>query len=738
MLHAATLRSPHPRAAIRSRDGSRAAAMPGVRAVLFGGDIPGENRVPVIHDDMPLLAGDEVRYVGEPVALVAADDETTARRSLAAVRVDYEPLQPLLDFRISTASTAPNLFGADNVFARHVLERGDAAAGKQKSAWMVSRTFETPCQEHAYIETQGMLAVPLPNGGVDVTGSLQCPFYVQAALATALGLPLAKVRVRQATTGGAFGGKEDVPSIVAGHAALLALAAGRPVRLVYRRDEDIVSMSKRHRSQVRLAMGCDAKGRLTFIEGEVLLDGGAYATLSPVVLWRSVIHAAGAYTCPNVSVTGRVVATNTVPAGAFRGFGSPQSLFAIESLMDELAAAAGIDPAEMRRINILREGERTSAGQVVDHSCGLEETLEKALASSGWTEKKKAFRSEQGPVRQGIGLSTIFYGVGLGAGGKHMARAGTFLQIAADASVQIAVGTTELGQGMRTVLAQITAEALGLPYENVAWLDTDTSRVPDSGPTVASRSTTLSGNALLDACSQAKRAIVQAAAGLIGRDPGELEIRDGAVRPARGGGNGITVVEAIAECNRRNAPMTFQGFSVAPETSWDAEKGCGSPYFVYAYATNVAHVAVHTRTGAIDVIKVWAAHDVGRAVNPRAVEGQIEGGVLQGLGFALSEEFALRDGRPLQTDLATYVIPCAPDAPAVEAVIVESPFRGGPFGAKGFGEQPLMGIAPAVLNAVRDAVGIRIDTLPTTPEKVWEKLRKNAGEPGEDEGGRRT
>lgn len=726
VLHAATLRSPHPRALIKAVNVAAAASLPGVKAVLLARDIPGRNEVPVVLDDMPLLAGNYVNYVGEPIALVAAETADAARSAALAIDVEYEPLPPLCDPEASRDAGSARLFGDDNTFATHSLRRGDPSRARRDSAATVNGFFETPCQEHAYLETQGMLAIPSSERGIEIIGSMQCPFYVQAALARTLALPLSRIVVRQAATGGAFGGKEDVPSLPACHAALLALKTGRPVKLIYRRDEDIICMSKRHPSRVRLEIGCDSGGKLTFVEGDLLLDGGAYATLSPVVLWRSVIHAAGTYVCPNVEITGRAVATNHVPSGAFRGFGSPQSLFAIESLMDELAIRTGRDPAELRRLNIVREGDPTTAGQVIDHSCGLEETLDRVLQASGWKAKKKS-PATKGSLRSGIGLSTVFYGVGLGAGGRHMARTGAFLNIASDASVQVAVGTTELGQGMQTVLAQIAAEALGIPSNRIAWIETDTSRVPDSGPTVASRATTMSGNALLDACRQARDIFFQAASGHLGVSAERLELAGNTIRAKGKSGKGLPVDRAIALCHEERRPMTFQGFAKAEGTSWDAAAGQGSPYLVYAYAANVVQVEVNTRTGAVTVLKVWAAHDVGRAINPAAVEGQIEGGVVQGLGYALYEEYGFRSGYPFNPDLTTYVIPGVTDVPSIEPIIVEAPYRHGPFGAKGFGEQPLMGVAPAVLNAIRDAVGTRITRLPATPERVIEAMRQKEG-----------
>ena len=726
MLHAAVLRSPHAHAKILRCDDSAARRLPGVRAILWAKDIPGKNVVHVVFDDQPLLAEEEVRYVGEPVALVAADDEATARKALSLIRVDYEPLPAVTDFEHAMDADAPKLYGEDNLFAHHKIRKGNTEKAFEEADFVVEGTFYTPYQEHAYLEPQGMVVIP-DSGGLEVIGSMQCPFYVQGTVADVTGLPLARVRVRQSATGGGFGGKEDVPSLVAGQAALLAFVLKRPVRLIYRRDEDIISMSKRHPARIDVRMACDGEGRLTAVETRYLIDGGAYATLSPVVLWRGTVHAAGAYSVPNVKIDAYAVATNHVPCGAFRGFGSPQVLFAVESVVDELACKVGLDPAEFRRRNLLHEGETTATGYRIPGSCGLEETFNRAMERSGWARRKEELHSEPGPVRRGLGMSTIFYGVGLGAGGKHLARTGAFLQIGADGSVQLAVGTTEMGQGMRTVLRQIAAEALGISYEQVAMLDVDTSRVPDSGPTVASRATTMSGLAILDAADQAKAVLAPVAAKLLGAFPEAVVFRDGVCSAA---GKQVPFQEVAAEAHAQRLRMAFQGFAVSPDTSWDPETGQGKAYVVYAYATNIVQAAVDTRTGEVTVEKVWAAHDVGKAVNPTTAEGQIEGGALQGLGYGLMEEMWSDGERIPNVDFTTYVIPTAADAPEIEPIIVEHPYREGPFGAKGFGEQPLMGMAPALTNAIRDAVGVRLYRIPATPERVWALLRRKNSPPG--------
>ncbi|MBI5490762.1 MAG: molybdopterin-dependent oxidoreductase [Deltaproteobacteria bacterium] len=730
MLHAAVVRSPHPYARLRAIHPHAALALDGVVAVAAADDIPGPNVVHIVLDDQPLLAEEFVRYAGEPVALVAATSRDVARAAAAAVTVDYEPLAPLLDARES-AGNAVRIFAQDNVFAHHRIRRGDLEAGFAAAAVVVEQEYRTGYQEHAYLEPQGMIAVPEPDGAMTVYGSMQCPFYVQLALCDTLGLPKSKVRVVQTVTGGGFGGKEDVPSLVAGQAALLARVTGRPVKLIYSREEDIAVTSKRHPARIRCRTGAAKDGSLVAAEVDMLYDGGAYATLSPVVLWRGTVHAVGAYRCPNVRVDARAVATNRVPCGAFRGFGSPQVLFAAESQMDRLAEALGLDPAEIRRRNLLRPGDQTITGQVLQDSVGAAAVLERALRHAEWEERKPPVDGEVrtyslGPPilddrrRRGRGLALVHYGSGLGAGGSRLDRSGAFVQLHEDASVTAAVGTTEMGQGMETVLGQLVAEELGVLPSDVRLLPADTSRVPDSGPTVASRSTTCSGNALRDACAPLRRMLLDVASEKLGVPTAAVDLLGGF---ARAGEKRVTIGEVVAECAARRLPLAKMGHHVAPKNTWNAELGQGDAYEVYAWAAVVADVVVDSATGQVVVERIVAAHDVGKAVNPTGVEAQIEGGSVQGAGYAVCEELLAPRGIVLNPDFGTYVIPTAADAPRVEPLIVEEPYPRGPHGAKGFGEQPLMAVAPAVIAAIHDAVGVRLSEIPATPERLLAALQ---------------
>ncbi len=690
------LRSPHAHARIAHLDVLQARAIPGVRAALTAADIPGQNLIPLIQADWPVLAGEFVRHVGEPVALVAADDPQALRQGLAAIVVDYEPRAPLLDMEEALRS--------GEVLTQWRVRRGEAGAALSRSDLVVVEgTYRTPYQEHAYIEPNGMIAMPDGTGGVTVMGSLQCPFYVQKAVSSALGFELNRVRIVQTVTGGGFGGKEDAPSSPGAHTALLAMATGRPVRLVLSREEDMATMSKRHPGRIKMTLGATREGHLVAAEVDYLLDGGAYTTLSPVVLFRGTVHACGPYRVPNVRVDARVVRTHKVPCGAFRGFGEPQVVFAAESLMDRLADALGMDPLELRRKNALGVGDDTITGHRLQSSVGFREVLDKVAEASDWEKKRFAFAQDKGTVRRGIGLACSYYGVGLGALGKHLNPAGANLVVAADGSVTVAVGTTEIGQGMVVVLTQITAEALGCPSELVRVVEADTSRVPDSGPTVASRTTVMSGNAIKDAAAKirAEMAKVRAAEG----------------RPWK---------DAVALCVKHQVGLAAHGWAVPPDTSFDLATGQGEPYICYSFSANVVEAEVDTETGETRVTRVVSGHDCGKVVNPTTGEGQIEGGVVQGLGYALTEEHSLKDGRIVNDQFSTYIIPTSMDVPEIQSLIVEHEYPWGPYGAKGLGETPIIAVAPAVTAAIAHATGVRLVEIPATPERVWAALREKA------------
>jgi CO/xanthine dehydrogenase Mo-binding subunit len=537
MLYGKAIRSDRPHARILRLDLSRVLAHPNVACVVTAKDIPGRNCIPIIYEDMPLLAEEVVRYVGEPIALLAAETREDAEEAAKLAQIEYEDLPAVFDPLEAIKPEAPQVAVPSaaekgNIFNHMVIRKGDVGKGFAEADVIVEGEYRVGYQEHAYLEPQGMIAVPEENG-MAVYGTLQCPFYVQKAVAAVLGLPLSRVRVVQTATGGGFGGKEDVPSQVAAMAAVLAWKSGRPVKVVFDRAEDIATTSKRHPGIILYKTGAKRDGTLTAVEVEFYYNAGAYQTLSSSVLWRGLIHAAGPYRIPNVKIDAYSVATNTVPCGAFRGFGSPQVIFAHESQMDELARRLGMDPLELRRKNALREGDETATAQVLTESVGLLSCIDRAKDLSRWEERKRAveeFNRREKFRRRGLGVSTVMYGVGMGAKAPLLDKAGAYVKLEADGSITVAVGNTEMGQGAMTVLAQIAAEALEVPLSVIQMAPVDTSRVPDSGPTVASRTTTVQGMAVLDAARKLKAKINLAIQEILGyaalRCGGHARLRD--------------------------------------------------------------------------------------------------------------------------------------------------------------------------------------------------------------------
>jgi CO/xanthine dehydrogenase Mo-binding subunit len=717
MLHGRAFYSSIPHGIIRSIDVREAQVYPGVVCVLTAGDIPGQNEIGVVKEGQPLLAHDKVRYIGDCIALIAAESAEAAEQASRRIKIDYEELPGVFNPEEALKTGLAPIYPRGNKALHLKLRKGDTEEGFRQADVILERRYEVKHQEHAYLETQGAVAVPGPGNEMNLYGSIQCPFYVQKAVARCLGIPYSMVKVFQVAMGGGFGGKEDIPSEICARAALMAAATGRPVKFVLSREEDLLTTSKRHPMIMDYRIGARKDGRLTALEAVIYADCGAYDSLSPVVLFRTNVHAAGPYVIPNVRVDTMGAYTNQFPNGAMRGFGQPQVAFASESLMDELAFKLGLDPMELRLRNALREGSLTATSQCLTESVGLVETIEKAREASGWDKKIEEFKNQAGEVRRGIGMAACYYGVSLGSKGWSLDKAGAHIQVWQDGSISVAVGNVDMGQGALTVLTQIAAEALGVRPERVRVLDASTCYVPDSGPSVASRTTLLAGNAVIDAAGRLREKLIGVAASLLEVPPGEVRsIQDGYCA----GGREISFEKAAKECYLRNVCLSDMGYFAAPPLAWDEEVSQGEAYFIYSYAAHVAEVEVNTRSGEVRVLDFTAVHDVGRALNPQSLEGQIEGGSLQGVGYALYENMAMKDGRLLSSSLATYTIPTALDAPGFRVILVENPYSGGPFGAKGFAETPLIPSAPAVANAVFNAVGCRARRLPILPEDIVE------------------
>lgn len=734
MLHAAVATSEHPHAWLDGVDVTEARAAAGVAAVLTAEDVPGDNMIAVASADQPLLATDKVRWRGDRLAIVAAETPLQARHAASLVKGDYRPLPGVFDVEEALKKGAPILHEkhkTKNLAAKGCVYKGDIKKGFAAADVVIEETFDIGMQEHAYLEPQGCVAVPERDGTMTVYASMQCPFYVQDAVSKLCRLPLSAVRVVQSVTGGAFGGKEDYPSEPAACAALLAQKTGRPVKLIMNRVEDISFSSKREAQRIRHRIGAKKDGTLTAISVDLYIDAGAYLGLAAVVAERGNASVVGPYKVPHVRVDTHTVYTCNAFSGAFRGFGHPQVAVATESQLDELARQLGMTPEDIRRKNLLVAGDIAPTGEKLPAPVEASDTLEKALERIDMTtlrENVRAHNARGGRTRLGLGISTISYGCCLHAGGQHLEGAGCLLQVHKDGSVSVAMGNTEMGQGATTVLAQIAADALGCSFEKVHVKTVDTDLVPDSGPTVASRTTTMTGQAAVDAARQLREELLPVAAGLLGlrgkNAPQKVEMTGGV---ARGNNKRVTFEEVVAAAYIQKKHLMKAGWYAPPRKIWNTSTGQGQPYSAYAYATHIALVEVDTYTGRTRVKKVAACHDVGKAIFPDGVAGQVEGGVVQGLGYAIMERFKQVDGKILNANFTDYIIPSALDAPEVDIVLIESEGVGagqaaGPMGAKGMGEPSLIPIAAAVGNAIADAVGQRIAVMPFMPERVMEAL----------------
>jgi CO/xanthine dehydrogenase Mo-binding subunit len=721
MLYGKTIRSRTPRGRIKSisfdsnYDWSRI-------TIADHRDIPGNNFVALIENDQPLLVEKEVRHYDEPVLLIAAESKQQVEQAARHINIEYEELKPVLTIEEALAA-AEILYPPDNIFKRFLIGRGDVDEGFARADFIIEGEYRVPHQEQLYIEPQGMIAIPGENQ-MTVMGSMQCPYYIHKAIKQLFNLSDEQCVIIQTTTGGGFGGKEEYPSVIAAHAALLAHKAQRPVKLIYDRAEDISATTKRHPGRIRHRTGVTRDGRLTAAEIDFVLDGGAYVTLTPVVLSRGAIHALGPYRCPNVRINARAVATNTPPNGAFRGFGAPQVAFAYEMHMEKIAAAIGIDPLELRRINMLAEGDITATGQRLVSSVGSSDVLNKTIEHARYTEKKEAARkfnqsTQNENRRRGIGLSFFFHGAGFTGSGEARMKAKAGLEITADGRARILSGSTEIGQGTRTIFCQIVAEELGLSFNDVEIEDPDTSRVPDSGPTVASRTTMVVGRVVQLAAREAKERLLRFVAERFGEPDVKLIEGHFAIAEKQLAGFAEMAREYIDQHGELRA---YEQYASPPGIHWDDDTYSGDAYPVYSWGAEVAEVEVDIDTYEVTVHRITTAQDIGRAIHPVLAAGQIEGGTLQAVGYGLLEELVWDKGRIVNNRLTNYIIPTSLDAPEMETIIVEKQYAHGPFGAKGVGELPMNGAAPAIAAAVFNATGAFVTEIPITPERLQAAL----------------
>jgi CO/xanthine dehydrogenase Mo-binding subunit len=718
MLHCALVLSPHPHAEILAVDTSEAEAMDGVAAVYTGKDVPGQNQIGCVFQDQPLFATNKVRFVGDRIAAVVGETRLQARAAAKAVHVEYKLLPGLFDARSAMANGAVKIHEGGNVVTHQKVRKGGGAAALDDCAVVVEKEFFVNYQEHAYLETQGAVAVPEVDGSITILGSMQCPFYVQGGLARALGVDKNQVRVIQTVTGGAFGGKEDYPTEVAAVPALAAMKLGRPAKLIYTREEDMQISTKRHRMRMRFTVGADRDGTLQVLHVQQWVDAGGYAGLSTVVAERANTTAGGPYRFPSAHVDTFIIYTNNLFGGAFRGFGNPQVTFAMENIMDLLAEELEMDPVALRRMNLLRVGDQSITGQVIPPSAPSVEVLDLLVEQSDWTNLQREAAEFNGRNRwkkRGVGMALSMYGCCLHAGGQHLEGSGALVQVRSDGSVEINIGGTELGQGAFTIMAQIAAETIGADYSRVKVLPSDTRMVPDSGPTVASRTTIMSGNATRGASLQLRARLVALAADMLECPGHEVVVTPDCYSH---GDKRLAFAELCNEGFRRKLNLFASGWYAPPPKDWDTATGQGYAYVVYSFTGHAALVEVDLIGGLPKVLKVFAAHDVGKAMNPALLEGQVHGGIVQGMGWGLSENLILEEGRCLNPGFTDYLIPCSLDMPEMDLRIIEDPYPDGPFGAKGIGEPSLISVPTAVAIAAANAVGARPDELPVTPEAI--------------------
>jgi CO/xanthine dehydrogenase Mo-binding subunit len=704
MLYGGTVRSTIPRGIIRSIhydpliDWSEF-------VIVTAADIPGINHIQMISADQPCLVDTHVNHCDEAILLLAHPDKHRLHQAVAAIRIEYDLLPAVLS--IEESETQQQIvWGSDNIFKKFHLEKGNVDDVWATAALIVEGEYFTGAQEHLYIENNGVIAEYSESEGLTVRGSLQCPYYVQKSLIDVFNLPPEKVRVIQVETGGAFGGKEDYPSVIASHAGLLALKAQRPVKIVYERMEDLAATTKRHPSRTRHRTALDKDGKLLAMDIDIATDGGAYATLSSTVLSRATLHSTGPYVCPNIRIHSRAWATNIVPCGAFRGFGAPQSIFAIERHMDQIALAAGLSADEIRRRNFLHTGDTTATEQLMSEPIILDTLLERALRESDYHAKRTRFNRENpySSIKRGLGIAAFYHGAGFTGSGERYLNSLAGIDVPANNKVRVLVANTEFGQGTGTILSQIAAEALGLSYDDIEMAPCDTSIVPNSGPTVASRTSMVVGRLIERSGRQLIKLLREHAALSETYTPHEFFEACDRYRDQQG------KVESLC---RYEAP---------PNIYWDDQKYRGEAYPTFAWAVYIAEVAVDTTTYSAEVTNLYTVQEVGRVLNPTLAAGQIEGGVAQGIGYALYEKVLLKNGHMYNNQMTNYIMPTAADVPPIHVFFEEVPFAYGAFGAKGIGELPHDGPAPAILNAIQDATGENFSSIPLLPEDIFSRM----------------
>jgi CO/xanthine dehydrogenase Mo-binding subunit len=730
MLFGKVLRSSYPSAKILSIDTSKAEHLSGVRIVLTAKDVPRNESVTRFGQTHTLgggfeglyrvLADKKVHFMGEAVALVAAETEEIAERALELVEVEYQPLPGVFDPLEAMRPDAPQVEdGKSNIITHYEVKKGEIEKGFSEADVIVENTYRVPFVDHAYIEPESGVAWIDENGVITIRVSTQVIEHFRG-IADVLGLPHNRVRVIGTYVGGGFGGKEDIT--VESFLALLTYRTSRPVKLTYTREESILCHSKRHPYVMFYKTGAKRGGRLTALEAKLISDAGAYCYLSPWVLLYSMVDAAGPYRIPHVKVDGYTVLTNNTFTSANRGFGAPQVCFAYESQMDELAKRLQTHSLEIRKINYLEKGEALATGQVLEHTVALKETADRAFEALG----RKEFSKDKVKIGRGIASGMTSYGRMIFL--HDTSR--SYVSMEMDGSVTIRAGIQDIGGGQASSLCQIVAEVLGVPVEEVKIYIADTALTPLAGTTTATRQLYMSGNATLMAAQEVRRTLLQKAGEMMRLDPQRLDLVDREVIDTGGSGKSLSLTDLVKGCSSEGHPLYNVALFRAPFRNLaQFERIEGDVFPDFTFGTHAAEVAVDEQTGRVQVLRLVTSFDVGRAINRLSVEGQLEGGAVYGMGYALTEEVILEKGKTMTPSFSEYPLPTAMDVPDIQTIILESGDGVGPFGAKGVGEPSVCSVAPAICNAIYDAIGVRIYDLPLTPEKIVRavKAKKKTG-----------
>lgn len=709
------LRSVKAHANLVNIDCEKASAVKGVVGIFTAEDIPGKNLMGIINKDQPLLAAGKVRAIGEPIALIAAESEEAAMQALTLIEVTYEDLPAVFTSEAALRPDAPKIHAKGNLLFTRKLSKGDVEQTFKRCDIVIEKTYRTARIEHSYLEPDAGAGYVDEDGTLVIYASTQNPHYDHKEVCGLLGLADKKVRIVQAATGGGFGSKLDLN--MQGFIGLALLQLKRPVRMVYSREESYLATAKRHPLEMTLRTGADRNGKLLALQALITSDTGAYGSYGIAVASRAAVHATGPYEVENVDIESRCVYTNNPFCGAMRGFGTPQMAIAHESQMDLLAQKLGLDPLELRLLNVFKPGSETATGQKLTTSVGIGDCLEALRPHYEWAKTVWRYGKSEPYKKRGIGLGGMCYGIG-NTGVRNPSTAKIKMDLGGN--VNLYTGCADIGQGSTTVLAQIAAEALGIKPEDIRLFVADTRCTTNAGATSASRQTYISGNAVKEAADKLADVLLTEAVNKLGVPKSALVLKGGFVMDSGNPDSKVELSVLAQRANQKGIPLKWQGYFDPETVPLDPETGQGIPYATYAFAGQLVLLTVDTLTGDVSVEKVFAAHDVGKAIHPENVKGQICGGIAMGIGFALMEEFT--PGRTIS--MKDYHIPTCADVPEIVPIIVESSEPTGPFGAKGVGEPALIPTAPAILNALADALGQRIYNLPANLERVLETCIK--------------